>query len=63
MWFVALVCGVVGMVAQGIRPLAIVVTVLFTTLSLWFVAYRRVRAHGREGVQLTETSPPSPPLD
>ena len=63
MWFVALVCGVVGMAAQGIRPLAIVVTVLFTALSLWFVAYRRVRAHGREGVQLTETSHPSPPLD
>jgi len=52
------VFGVVGMAAQGIRPLAIVVTVLFTALSLWFVAYRRVRAHGREGKQIAETSPP-----
>ena len=65
MWFVALMCGVVGMAAQGIRPLAIVVTVVFTALSLWFVAYRRVRAHGREGVQTTDTQlkETSPPLD
>ncbi|WP_407568802.1 MraY family glycosyltransferase [Deinococcus altitudinis] len=48
MWMVALLCGVVGMVAQGIRPLAIVVTVMFIGLSLWFVAYRRVRAQGKE---------------
>ena len=65
MWFVALVCGVVGMAAQGIRPLAIVVTVVFTALSLWFVAYRRVRAHGREETQITDTQLKEtlPPLD
>ncbi|MGY2895295.1 MraY family glycosyltransferase [Deinococcus sp. UYEF24] len=54
MWMVALLCGVVGMIAQGIRPLAIVVTVVFIGLSLWFVAHRRVRAQGREGEQEKE---------
>jgi UDP-GlcNAc:undecaprenyl-phosphate/decaprenyl-phosphate GlcNAc-1-phosphate transferase len=48
MWCVALACGVVGMVFQGVRPVAIAATVVFISLCLWFVAYRRVRAHGRE---------------
>jgi UDP-GlcNAc:undecaprenyl-phosphate GlcNAc-1-phosphate transferase len=58
MWCVALLCGVIGMVAQGIRPLAIAVTVIFIGLSLWFVAYRRVRAQGREGEQKQSALPP-----
>jgi UDP-GlcNAc:undecaprenyl-phosphate/decaprenyl-phosphate GlcNAc-1-phosphate transferase len=48
MWMVALACGVVGMIAQGVQPLAIGVTVVFILLCLWYVAYRRVRAHGKE---------------
>ena len=64
MWCVALLCGVIGMVAQGIRPLAIAVTVMFIGLSLWFVAYRRVRAQGREGKQNREAEQSAlPPLE
>jgi len=55
MWMVALLCGVVGMIAQGVRPLAILATVVFTVLCLWFVAYRRVRAQGREQEQALTT--------
>jgi len=65
MWMVALLCGVVGMVAQGVRPVAIAMTVLFIALCLWFVASRRVRAHGREeqrregeAAQVARSSPP-----
>ena len=37
------------MLAQGVGPLAIAATVLAVLLCLWFVAYRRVLAHDREG--------------
>ena len=57
MWMVALVCGVIGMVVQGVPASAIVLTVVFIGACLWFVAYRRVRAHGREAAQMAEAEP------
>ena len=48
LWGVALICGVVGMLAQGVRLPAILATVVVVLLCLWFVAYRRVRALDRE---------------
>ncbi|MFC4453221.1 MraY family glycosyltransferase [Deinococcus sonorensis] len=48
LWAVALICGVIGMVVQGVPGAAIVVTVLVLLLCLWFVAYRRVRAAEQE---------------
>jgi len=67
MWMVALLCGVVGMLAQGVRPVAILMTVVFIALCLWFVAYRRVRAHGREEQrregEAAQVTQPSPPVD
>ncbi|GGQ96937.1 MraY family glycosyltransferase [Deinococcus ruber] len=58
MWIVALVCGVVGMVVQGVPGSAIVSTVVFIGLCLWFVAYRRVRAHDREAaLQVADGEP------
>ncbi|GAA5511704.1 putative undecaprenyl-phosphate N-acetylglucosaminyl 1-phosphate transferase [Deinococcus carri] len=48
LWLVALVCGVIGMLAQGVPLPAIVGTVVAVLLCLWFVAHRRVRALGRE---------------
>lgn len=51
LWTVALTCGVVGMVAQGVHPLAILFTILFVAGSLAFVALRRVKAHDREVVK------------
>ncbi|WP_424951579.1 MraY family glycosyltransferase [Deinococcus sp.] len=62
MWCVALGCGVVGMAAQGVRPVAIAATVIFSAACLWFVAYRRVRAQEREAVRVAEPSPPPPPM-
>ncbi|SMB93795.1 MraY family glycosyltransferase [Deinococcus hopiensis] len=48
LWGIALLCGVIGMVAQGVPLPAILGTVVAVLLCLWFVAYRRVRALGRE---------------
>ncbi|WP_102126139.1 MraY family glycosyltransferase [Deinococcus planocerae] len=48
LWGVALACGVLGMLAQGMRLPVILATVLVILLCLWFVTYRRVRAHGEE---------------
>ncbi|MFC5847985.1 MraY family glycosyltransferase [Deinococcus petrolearius] len=48
LWAVALACGVVGMFLQGVRPAAILGTAVFVGLCLWFVAHRRIRAHGLE---------------
>lgn len=48
LWMVALICGLMGMWAQGIHPLTILVTALSIALSLSFVALRRVRAHRLE---------------
>ena len=45
---VALACGVLGMTLQGVRPAAILGTAVFVGLCLWFVAHRRIRAHGLE---------------
>lgn len=61
LWLIALACGVVGMLAQGVGLPAIGATVLAVLLCLWFVAYRRMRAHGREGSgAATPTSTPGP---
>ncbi|MBB5233413.1 MraY family glycosyltransferase [Deinococcus budaensis] len=60
LWGIALGCGVVGMLAQGVGLLAIVATVLAVLLCLWFVAYRRVLAHDREGTGTAPTSTPGP---
>ena len=48
LWLVALLCGVLGMFAQGIAPITILFTVLFVGGSLWFVAARRIRAQMAE---------------
>ncbi|WP_216318210.1 MraY family glycosyltransferase [Deinococcus aestuarii] len=48
LWGVALACGVLGMLAQGVRFPVILATVLVILVCLWFVTYRRVRAHGEE---------------
>ncbi|EYB67895.1 glycosyl transferase family protein [Deinococcus phoenicis] len=53
LWGVALVCGVVGMLAQGVPLPAIGATVVAVLLCLWFVAYRRVRALDRETLAAT----------
>lgn len=50
LWGVAVVCGVVGMLLQGIAPSVIGVTVFLTVAALWFPAARRIRA------QLTESN-------
>ncbi|WP_019585447.1 MraY family glycosyltransferase [Deinococcus apachensis] len=52
LWGVALLCGVIGMVAQGVPLAAIVATVAAVLLCLWFVAYRRVRALDREAARV-----------
>lgn len=48
MWATALLFGVIGMVAQGVPAVVIVVTALFIGGALAWVALRRVRAHRRE---------------
>lgn len=48
LWGVALACGVLGMLAQGVRLPVILATILVILLCLWFVTYRRVRAHEEE---------------
>lgn len=48
LWFVALACGALGMLLQGVPLAAIAVTVALVGGSLWFVAHRRIRAHDRE---------------
>lgn len=60
LWGVALWCGVIGMLAQGVPLAAILGTVAACALCLWFVAHRRVRAHGRETVRPV---PPAPSGD
>lgn len=60
LWIVALWCGVIGMLAQGVPLAAIAGTVAACALCLWFVAHRRVRAHGREAVRPV---PPAPSGD
>lgn len=48
LWGVALLCGVLGMLAQGVRLPVILATVLVILVCLWFVAYRRMRAQDAE---------------
>ncbi len=48
LWAAALVCGMLGMLAQGVPLLTIVVTALFALLCLSFVIRRRIRAQGLE---------------
>ncbi|MDO4244792.1 MAG: MraY family glycosyltransferase [Deinococcus sp.] len=48
LWSVALLCGVLGMLLQGVAPLAVLVTALLVGACLWFVAHTRIQAHERE---------------
>lgn len=48
LWAAALVCGLLGMLAQGVALPTILVTALFIVVSLSFVIRRRIRAHGLE---------------
>lgn len=48
LWGVALLCGVLGMLLQGVAPLVVLVTALVVGLCLWFVAHTRMQAHERE---------------
>lgn len=48
MWTVALLFGLIGMVAQGVPSSVILVTALFTGGALLWVSLRRVRAHRLE---------------
>jgi len=48
LWGVALLCGVAGMLLQGVKPLVVAVAALVIALSLGAVARLRVRAHERE---------------
>ncbi|ACO46096.1 MraY family glycosyltransferase [Deinococcus deserti] len=48
LWMVALACGMLGMLLQGVPLLAIGLTGVLVLVCLWFVAHRRVRAHSRE---------------
>ncbi|MFC3860574.1 MraY family glycosyltransferase [Deinococcus antarcticus] len=48
LWVVALTCGALGMLLQGVKLPAILSTVVVVAACLWFVAHRRVRAHNRE---------------
>lgn len=52
LWIVALICGIAGMFAQGIAPLTVLLTALGISLSLWFVAARRIRAQIIETAQV-----------
>ncbi|KEF34375.1 MULTISPECIES: MraY family glycosyltransferase [Deinococcus] len=61
LWTVALWCGVIGMLAQGVPLAAIAGTVVACVFLLWFVAHRRVRAHGLEQSRETPRPAPSPP--
>lgn len=48
LWLVALACGALGMLLQGVKLPAILSTAVVVVLCLWFVAQRRVRAYNRE---------------
>ena len=48
LWCVALLCGTLGMLLQGVPPAVIGVAALVIGGCLWFVAHRRIRAHGLE---------------
>lgn len=48
LWCVALLCGVLGMLFQGVGGQVIVLTAAVIGLCLWFVAHTRIRAHRRE---------------
>ena len=54
LWCVALACGAVGMLLQGIHWPVIVATVLVVGACLAFVALRRMRAHTREKTPVKE---------
>lgn len=62
LWTVALWCGVIGMLAQGVSLAAIAGTVVTCAALLWFVSYRRIRAHDREQSRAEgrETTRPAP---
>lgn len=48
LWVVSLVCGMAGMVFQGVSWPAIAATGVLIAACLWFVAHRRVRAQNME---------------
>lgn len=51
LWCVALLCGVIGMLLQGVPPLTVLVAAAVIGLCLWFVAHSRIQAHAREQAQ------------
>jgi UDP-GlcNAc:undecaprenyl-phosphate/decaprenyl-phosphate GlcNAc-1-phosphate transferase len=51
LWAAALICGVLGMFAQNISPVTVILTALFIGGALWYVAARRIRAQLVEAAQ------------
>lgn len=54
LWVIALTCGILGMLLQGVNLPAIAATAVIVGACLWFVAHRRVRAHSKEAQNIEQ---------